>query len=60
MQVMQQSLFDSQAHVVQVHKYCWPGIYSHRKMKVKPALSLARDELSGRYECWQSLEIHVN
>ena len=29
-------------------------------MKGQPDLSLVRDELSGRYVRWQSLEIHVN
>ena len=52
--------FDSQAHLIQVHKYCtkWetfdlpyrPGIYLPR-MKGEPDLSLGRDKFSVRYEC---------
>ena len=56
-----QSLFNSQAHVIQEHKYCIinvrlfdlscrMGIFLPRKMKVEPDLSLMRDELSVRYE----------
>ena len=70
MQVMQQSLFDSQVHVIQVRKYCtkyetflFPlpadSLFS-RKMKAGPDLGLVWDELYGRYECKQGLEIHVN
>ena len=34
------------------------SIYQGKKLE--PDLSLIRDEFSVRYECWQSLEIHVN
>ena len=55
MQVMQQSLFDSQAHVIQVHKYstkCYNSsicIVAESKMEVEPNLSLVQDEFSVRY-----------
>ena len=32
----------------------------YQEKKLEPDLSLIRDESSVRYECWQSLEIHVN
>ena len=59
MQVVQQSLFKSQPHVIQVHKYCvdtvlnvdFFGIYLPRKMKVESDLSLVRDEFLVRYDC---------
>ena len=55
MQMMQQSLFDSQVHVIQVRKYCTKyetflfalpadSLFS-RKMKAGPDLSLVWDEL---------------
>ena len=54
-------IFDSQAHVIQVHKYCTKcetfrfvlpaGIYLPRKMKVEPDRSLEQDKFSVRYEC---------
>ena len=53
--------FDSQAHLIQVHKYCtkWetfdlpcrPGIYLPRNMKGEPDLSLMRHKFSVTYEC---------
>ena len=61
---MQESLFDLQAHssVPNMRLFnspCQPGIHLPRKMKVEPDLSLVQDELLVRYECSQSLEIHV-
>ena len=60
MQVIQQSLVDSQAHVIQIRKYCTKyetflfalpaSTRLPRKMKAGPDLSLVRDEFSGRYE----------
>ena len=61
MQVMQQSL--SQAHVIQVHKYCtkWEtfqfalparNLFTKEiKMKVEPDLSLVQDKFLVKYEC---------
>ena len=56
MQMMQQSLFDSQAHsfVPNIRLFnspCQLGIYLLRKMKVEPDLRLVWDELSVRDEC---------
>ena len=52
--------FDSQVHVIQVHKLlnerlfdwaCRSGIYLPRNMKAAPDFSLVRDKFSVRYDC---------